>query len=210
MVIRFLTIFLFMVCAIQSQSQSKEEKKIKDVFNGYKNAIMKGKGEEAVKFVDRNTITYYQDMLNTALDGDSAKLAALPVIDKLTVFTIRHKVPKADVESSNGRDFFIYAINNGMVGKNSVAAIELSDVEVSGDKAKASVQSLGQKTPLHFEFNNEDGAWKLDITSIFAKTNEGIGMMLEKNEMTELDFVFKALESLTGKPVDNSIWQPMR
>jgi hypothetical protein len=208
--IRNLVFFICTACAIQSIGQSADETKIRDAFSGYKNAIMKGKGEEAVTFVDRNTIAYYQEMLTIALDGDSAKLAGLPVIDKLTVFTIRHKVPKADVISSNGRDFFVYSINHGMVGKNSVAAIELSDISVSGNNATASVKSGGQKTPLAFGFNNENGSWKLDITSIFAKTNEGIGMMLKQNEMTELDFVFKALESLTGRPVEDSIWQPMR
>ena len=183
---------------------------VRKTFSNYKKFILEGKGVEAAKWVDNKTISFYDKMLNMSLYADSASVQDLGIIDKLTVLSVRHRVPVEELLPMNGRDFFAYAIDHGMVGKNSVMTIEIGEVKVEGNFANGQMVSNGQKSPLYFQFNKEEGEWKLDITSLFPASNAGLKQMIESEEMTDNEFIFQTLEMLTGKTVSESIWQPLK
>ena len=118
---KFLPLFLLLVFTQLASAQKKEEKKVRQTFESYKSAIMFDKGEQAAEYVDKHTIDYYSEMLNHTLYSDSAEIAALNLMDRLMVFSIRHRSPKETIVSLDGKGLLVYSINEGMVGKSSVA-----------------------------------------------------------------------------------------
>jgi hypothetical protein len=204
----FLLIAIFPV--ISFGQSGNDIQMIKNTFSNYKKSILASDGSEAVKWVDTKTVVYYGKMLQASLHADSAQVQNLGLMDKLIVLIVRHKVPKNEIEKMNGNEFFVYAINQGMVGKNSVMNIEIGEVKVNNNFANGQIMSGGQKSPLFFQFNKEEGQWKIDITSLFPASTAGLKKVISDNGMTENDFIFKTLEMLTGSAVGNEIWQPMK
>ena len=98
-----------------SFGQTSEENLVKNSFDKYKTAILKDKGEEAVQFVDSRTIKYYSDILELVKSADSSKVETLTILDKLMVFSIRHRTSKQNILSFNGKSLLVYAIKSGMV-----------------------------------------------------------------------------------------------
>ena len=204
---RIIIIFL-MAGFFGTSAQSTEQNSVKQTFTSYKKAILDGHGSEAVKWVDKNTLSYYEKMLAVTLNGDSAEVTALPLMDKLTVLSLRHRIPKNDIKNFDGKQLFVYSIDKGMVGKNSVMNVDIGEVKVEGNSADGQLVSNGQGSPLYFGFSKEEGQWKLDLTSLFGPTTEGLKKMLSDQGMTENQFIFQALEMMSGKPVTNEIWSP--
>src|SRR6266542_1557343 len=205
-----LLIFTMTWLIISCNGQTKDDAKdIKDCFAGYKSSILENKGDEAIKWVDKNTLNYYGKMLQLAISADSKTVSNLGILDKMTVLTVRHRIPKEEVLKMKGNSFFTYAINSGMVGKNSVMTLEIGDIEISGNLAKGQLVVNGQKAPLYFQFNKENDKWKIDITSIFPASIIGLKQVIKNNGLTENEFILNALRGLTGKEADVSIWKPL-
>ncbi len=186
-----------------------DEKEVNACFESYKSAILEDRGEDAVNVVSSNTIDYYKKMLDISLYADSAEVAGLNVIDKMTVISVRHRVPPTEIEGMDGRSFFVYAIKNGMVGKNSVMNVEIGEIKVREGFATGQMVNNGQETPIAFSFYNEDG-WKIDLSSIFPSTNAGLEQYLTELEITDTEWILQAMEMLTGTPPGDDIWQPMK
>lgn len=190
-------------------AQTSEQEDVKACFQEYKSAILEDRGADAAEVVSKSTIEYYETMLGIALNADSAVVDGLGITDKVTVFTIRHKIPKSDVSDLDGKGFFIYAINTGMVGKNTVINIGIGTVNVDNNFATGQLVTSGQESPMYFQFEKENG-WKLDITSLFTASNTVLSQMVANSGMNQNDFLFQIMQSLTGRYPDESIWQPMK
>ena len=201
----FLILLLSSVCTF---AQKSEVKAVKASFDNYKQAILSDKGEEAVQYVDSRTINYYGEVLEKVKHADSATVNGLALIDKVMVFSVRHRSTKQEILSFDGKALLVYAIKSGMVGKNSVVNSSIGDVTVEGTFAKGQYVSNGQKAPFNFNFYKEDNAWKVDLTSIFPTTNMVFRKLVEESGQTENDFLFSILETLTGKRPGDDIWIP--
>lgn len=205
---RIITLSLLIFLSINSYSQSDKELVLKS-FENYKNAILTDKGKFASDFVDSRTINYYSTILDKVKTSDSLEVNSMGIIDKLTVLSMRHRTPKNDLLKFDGKDLFIYAIDNGMVGKNSVVNAELGDVITNGDFSKAEFVVNGQKTPFFFHFYREDKVWKMDLTHLFSLGTMSIKKMIEDSGENENDFIINILEVLTGKKPTENIWKPI-
>ena len=189
--------------------QKSEEKLVKKSFDNYKSAILNDKGEEAVKFVDSRTIKYYSDILELVKTADSAKVETISILDKLMVFSIRHRTAKEDVLNFDGESLLVYAINSGMVGKNSVANNSIGEVKIEGNYAKGQFISNGQKAPFYFDFYKEDKQWKIDLTSLFPISTKAFKKMADDSGQNQNDYLFSLLEMITGNKPDIEIWKPI-
>ncbi|AFU70546.1 hypothetical protein P700755_003981 [Psychroflexus torquis ATCC 700755] len=198
--------FSIITCCL---GQEKEEKLVRESFNSYKTSILNDKGEKAVDFVDSKTISYYNEILETTKKADSLTVNSLGILDKLMVISIRYRTSKRDILSFNGKELLIYAIKEGMVGKNSVMNTEIGDVEIDGNFAKGQLISKGQKTPFYFHFYKESNIWKIDLTSIFPEGAMAFKKMIEDNGEEENQYLIQLLEMITGKKPVNEIWKPI-
>jgi len=66
----------------------------------------------------------------------------------------------------------------------------------------------GKKTEEEYEFNLEDGQWKIDITPSMAKAELEMKDMLEGQD--ENEFIFGMLELMSGKTPTHSIWKKIK
>jgi hypothetical protein len=202
------TVVVFLMCTIGCQSVD-EKQAVLNCFAAYKSAILESNGEEALKWVDSHTLEYYDKILHSAIHDDSLAVDQMGILDKMTVLIVRHRVPRKEVLEMNKNSFFIYAIDQGMVGKNSVMNIEIDDIEVDGRFAKGRLYSNGVKSPAFFEFNKEGGKWKVDITSVFAPSITGFKQAVANSGQSENDFIMTTLEYMTGEVPGNGVWKPM-
>ncbi|SHH64086.1 hypothetical protein SAMN04488109_4775 [Chryseolinea serpens] len=203
----FIALFLFVTAAI---GQKKEVDAVKASFDNYKAAILNDQGEQAVKHIDGRTIKYYDNILEEVKMFDSAKVESLSLLDKMMVFSIRHRASKAEILSFDGSKLFVYAIQKGMVGKNSVVNSMIGEVTISGTFAKGQLVVNDKKVPIYFHFYKEQGQWKVDLTSIFPVASVAFKKAVDNSGQSEDDFLFSLLEMLTGKKPGPEIWVPTK
>ena len=187
-----------------------DEEQVREAFDKYKSAILNDRGNEAVNYVDSRTLEYYSDILNQSISGDSATVDNLGIMDKLMVFSIRHRTSKEDILSFDGRQLLEYAIKEGMVGKNSVANNEIGEIKIENTFATGQLVSGGRPAPMYFHFYKEQNAWKIDLTSIFPVASMAFQRMADDSGQEENEYLFMLLEMITGKSPDRDIWQPIK
>jgi hypothetical protein len=203
---------LFLMLLVNSSvayGQKKQEKAVRACFDGYKEAISNEKGEKAASFVDNHTIAYYTDILTLVRQADSASVQALSISDKLMVLMIRHRTAKHDMLTFSGRDLFVFAVNEGMVGKSNLPGATIGEVTFKGASAEGQFVHQGQPSPFSFGFNQENGKWKIDLTSIFPVSNMAFQNMVAESGQPEDAYLLSLLAMLTGREPGPDIWQPV-
>lgn len=205
--ITFLALFLTPTLVTAQQT---EEKLVKKTFETYKSAILNDKGEEAVEQVDAKTINYYGDILDKVKTADSLAVDKLALMDKLMVLIIRHRISKDEILTTNGKQLLVTAIKMGMVGKSSVMNNEVGVVKVNGNFATGELLVQGQKTPLAFEFNKENGAWKLDLTAVFPAGEAAFRQMVKQSGEPENAYLLSLIELTSGKEPGAEVWVPVK
>jgi hypothetical protein len=198
--------YLPMLCV----GQSKDEAAVRKVFEEYKTAILNDKAETALQTIDKQTRAYYTDVLEKVRSADSAMVAVSPLVDRLTVLGIRARATKDEILAMKGTDAFLFAIKNGMVGKNSVSGNTLGLVNIDQGFAKGEMLVNGKKTPLYFHFYKEADGWKLNLTDLFGISNMALKQMLKDDDKSENDRLIEILSALTGRTIGSEIWQPIR
>lgn len=198
------------VLCFATLSSFAQEKEIHKCFEEYKSAILKEKGNEAVGKVSKSTIAYYEKSRVEALEADSATVANLTVIDKIMVLTLRSKMSANELSAMNGRTLFEYSVDQGMVGKNSVANGSIGEIKMKGENAEGYIAINGEVSPIFFLFSQENGEWKIDLTSVFDVSNEGMKQMIDATGYAENDYVIMVLQMATGAELSSSIWQPLK
>ena len=177
-------------------------------FNGYKQAILQDKGTEAATYVSQRTFDYYQKVANLSRHADSLQVDSLPVMDKTMVLLLRARTPKQDLLSMDGRAIFIYAIEQGMVGKGSVANNDVYRVMYEADFARGDLKVRGEVVPLSLHFYRESQTWKLDLTSLFPTTAMAFDKLISDSGMTENEYLEAMIRSVAARP-KNPIWKPL-
>lgn len=191
------------------KAQQFDSMLVKEVFQHYKDAILKDKASDALQTIDSRTKKYYTDILHIVKKADSIGIDSLELIDKITVLRIRAGASREEIRAMQGMDVFLYAIKKGMVGKSSVVNNEIGEIKISGNFAKGQLVVSEQKTPFNFHFYKEEGTWKLDLTSLFGISNAAFKNMIKESGEEENSYLLGLLESLTGKKITSKIWQPV-
>lgn len=190
-------------------AQNQEEKAVRSAFEKYRSDLLNDLGEEAFKDIDSRTIKYYEDLLGWIQNSDSLEIESFSVLDKMTVLIMRNKMPKEDLLAMNGKKLFVYAVNNGMVGKGSVANNTIGKIAVNGNFASGQFISKGRETEVYFHFYKEDGAWKVDLTSLFPISIMLFDKMIADSGKSENEFLIPLIEASTAKKLDPTSWKPL-
>jgi hypothetical protein len=192
------------------ESDTQEDALVRTCYEGYKQAILDQDGDAAVAMVDETTLKYYGEMRHLALEGTADVVHNLTTIDKIMVLMLRHQILVEDLNQMNAESLFVYAVDQGWIGRESVANIDLGDITVSGDQATGVHISGGTKSSLKWKFQKENGAWKIDITSIMPMAEQAFQEIIQESGQSEDEFLVTILESISGKNVPRSIWDAPR
>jgi len=181
---------------------------IEQAYSDYKNAILNDEGEEAAKYVDSRTMAYYVDILENTRTADSIAVESLGIMDKMMVFLVRHRTEEKLLKSFDGRQLFVHAVEEGMVGKESVAQSDIGKITIDNNFAKAQVINGGRRMPIWQHFYKENGQWKLDLTSLFPAAEFPFHKGLQQMDQDENEFIFMLLQLTTGEEPGPEIWEP--
>src|SRR5690606_46733 len=106
----------------------------------------------------------------------------------------------------DGEGLLIYAIKEGMVGKNSVANNTIGDITIDENFAKGQLVVNGKEAPFYFHFYKEEDLWKIDLTSIFPIAETAFKKMQQDSGQEENEYLLTILEMLTGNKPGDEIW----
>jgi hypothetical protein len=176
-------------------------------FAAYQSAILNDKGAEAVKYLDSHSMDHFKMILEKVLGADSLAIEALSLSDKFNVLVIRHMATKKEILAFTPATMTAFAFNHGM-GKSDLEGATLGKAKIKGNNAKVPLMKDGKKTDEEYEFNLEEGHWKIDITSSMAKAELEMKEMLMGQD--ENEFIFGMLELMSGKTPTNSIWKKIK
>lgn len=207
--IKRFALLLLLITGQLAFGQQNDENLIRKAYESYKAAILNDKGQKAVKYINSRTINYYSSILTLVKTADSAKIETLPILDKLMVFSIKHRATKKDILRFNGKSLLIYAIKNGMVGKSSVANHAIGEVIMDKGFAKGQFIANGQKTTQYYHFYKEKKQWKIDLTSLFPASAMAFEKMVDESGQNQNDYLFYLLEMATGKKPGPEMWKPI-
>ncbi len=179
---------------------------VRKAFNDYKEAILNGKGEAAAGCVDKQTLDWYEESRLLALNAGREKLESLSMFNRFQAILIRHRVPRAELAKMDGRKLFVYAVENGWVGKSSVSGLEIGDVSITGAFAAGAIVRERRPTTLKFQFVIEEGRWKIKLMPIMKTAEPALKAQAKRAGMTENEFIFQMAEAVSGRRVPDTIW----
>ena len=201
---------LFLIITINpTNAQTNDKLEINKVFDRYKSAILNDKADEALSAIDNKTISYYKTILSEVKKADSSKIAAMSLVDKITVLGVRARATKQEIVDMQGSDVFLFAIKNGMVGKNSVINNSVGEIIIDKNFAKGELLVNGEKTPVFFHFYKENDGWKLNLTELFSLGNMSLKQLFQDSGKPENEYLMEILSMLSGKTLSYEIWHPI-
>jgi hypothetical protein len=191
-------------------SDAADKEAVRKAFDAYKTAILAGDGDAAAASVSQTTLDQYQKYVDWALHADRATVQALPLLDKMQVLTLRHRIPHDKWQGMTGESAFIYAVNNNWIGKNQVEAAELGDIYPYVVRASADVIMNKKKTRVRFFFLKEKGAWKFDLVRLMEGFDAALKAELKRSRVPADKFILDAIGSVSGNKPTDAIWEPIQ
>jgi hypothetical protein len=202
------TILMLATLLSSCRSGGGDEEAILQAFERYKDAILEQDGERAAGLVTRNTLAYYGDMGDLAIDAGPEVVLGRRLVDRLTIATYRILLDVQSIRQMSARELFVFAVDEGLIGSRSdIAALEVGDITVSGDTAAANAVREGQETPLEWEFRREGEQWRLDLEALLAISNLVLQDLAREAGLTENQLIYQSLEATTGQRVTSEIWE---
>lgn len=188
-----------------------ERAAVREVFLGYRNAIVAQRGEDAVRVTSVKTLDYYESMRVSALEMLEVEVRGASLMDKIMVLSFRARLTQAQLESSSGKDLFVMAVDRGWIGDD-VGQSEPGEIRIDNDTARIGVRKGNVVLPsaAGLRAYREGSVWRLDVMSIRRVAEPALRAAVQKIDTDEDRAMVKMIEVLTDKKVGPEIWQPLR
>ncbi|MGH9182029.1 MAG: hypothetical protein ACRDY5_09985, partial [Acidimicrobiales bacterium] len=144
-------------------ARAEVEADVRLAFATYREALLAGDGRTALATVTADTVAYFADMAALGARGGPEEIAARTVGDRFFVTLVRQQVPRDALAGMSGEDLLVYGVENGLIGAETVAELDLGDIRVGARSALAEVLTAGSALGARYRFLEEDGAWKVDL-----------------------------------------------
>ncbi len=186
-----------------------QEEEVKATFESFKAAMVDGDTDAVLGLTSSSSMAYYTNMLGLVLYADSAKVAGLPLIQKIGVLGTRVRIPKEDLMGMDGEAFFRYNIDNNKQNAQQIQMLGIGDVmAVDDNTAQGQVTANGQALPMSINFIQESSGWKIDMASLENMSEGQLTQIIQQSGMDFNQFIKMAMAQ-QGMEVDDTIWQPM-
>lgn len=188
--------------------ESEDAAAVRRCFAMYKDTLIRQKGDEAAKWVTKSTIDYYGELREVALYGSEEEVRKLSALKKMSILTLRHRVGADSLLKMSAADVWAHGVGQGWSGRNSLQDVEIGKIEFENDAASVEVLVRGRPSRVKYRFVKEDGAWKMDVLSRLAASEQGMARMVRNQKIEEDEFLIDLLEMTSFTPVPETIWQP--
>jgi hypothetical protein len=203
-----LIILLFLSVGVAANTDNEVDGLIYSSLEAYKDAVLNKDGKLAYELIDGNTKLYYEAMINKVLYASEAETRALSLMDKMSVLMIRSRVKPELLKVMDGKDLFVYMVKNAMIGNPKLKELKVKVTEVNDHSVKSVIMTPHGEAPFGFDFNEIDGIWKIDLTSMVKFTNEQLNTQVQLLKLDENEMIIKMVENISDS-VSPTIWQPI-
>ncbi|CAB5081879.1 hypothetical protein D3OALGA1CA_276 [Olavius algarvensis associated proteobacterium Delta 3] len=190
-------------------SQSTASKGTSDVkasFAILKNALRDGDGNKAAAYVTPKTLDLYERCRKLSLHSTDTDFEAISQLEVLLIFQLRWLLDIKTLKSMDGAAVFSWGVENGLVKKQTLAFIEIDNVQVEGNKAISTLLNRGQSvTDLVFNFELHDEIWKLDFERILRLSDNVFAELRKKAGKTKIELAIYLIERTYKKKVPSQI-----
>ncbi len=191
--------------------KANEEKLIRKTLSDYKSAVLKDNGNEAVKYVDSQTITYYQHLKESAMTLDSIDIERMRLMDRFQMILMKHLLKPEELRKMDGRQIFAILIKNRTISKESFIKATIGKLTIHENFASA--QILIDKRPVDvFEmtFSKERGRWKVMVLEMLRTVEPFLKEQIDKKGTDEHVLFDLVANELNGKYLEQNVWHPYK
>ncbi len=189
------TVLVLVGCEAREDSGMGVNVAVEESFKTLKTALREGDGQTAVDHVTTTTVDIYERCRKLALDSSGTDFEAIGQLEVLLAFQLRWLLDKKTLESMNGSEVFVWAVDEGMVDKETLESIELDKLQVEGNKAMATLFNKGQPvTDLVLNFELQENQWKLDLMRVFKAVEPVFDALREETGRTKIELAIYLIE----------------
>ncbi len=209
--ITFLSLSLFIFsCKPEPAKKATDAELIKECYSKYQEGLLQGKGTNVMGQVSKVSLDYYSEILRYAKGADSTAIVQSALTEKFTILLARQKIDSEMLVNMSDESFFIYVVEQGMIGKSSVDGLELGDVFVDGNTAKGAIIIKGVPQKYQFNFMKEGEDWKIDLINLMTISSDGLRAQISESPISEDEYILKTVEIATRKKRKEDLWRPRK
>jgi hypothetical protein len=195
-------LFLGPVAGMKAQfsPQTQEQDDLWYIFNNYKVAVETYNGPQMVRYLDSNSVSYYEQLLDIIRYAGADELLETDFTSWYLCMYARFMAPAGSIEQMKEVEDLL-----GFLGKNLLAAtmagLEIQDIEVNGPAAVVYTIKEGQAVDYPFVFlQYADADWRFDQLYNYRITNNAMNSSLKDeaimaayggNKKALLEFIIK-------------------
>jgi hypothetical protein len=184
---RFITLLLCLLSPMLSYGQftpeTQEEDDLVYIFYNYKAAVDRLDVEGAARYLDSNTMKFYDEVLLKIKTAEEDALLEMDFTSWYMVMFVRFMAPEGSIgKMETGKDVLLFMMRNNLRGQ--LHELEVMDVDVYDKNAVVYVMKEGQIQDAAYNFvQYGDADWRLDYTKRFATSNQGLQVALGNKEI---------------------------
>lgn len=205
--------FLSTACVPLNKAQTDTQgvNDVKSVFTKYTEAIAKGNKQEALKYISKSTIDYYDNLIKNALYANEDELKKINVLSRLATLRIRHNTPVTYLEKTNGQTLLMqtWSSKPNDEGKN---IMECVDCKIKNMQAICSLNLDKKPIDMKAFFYKENNQWKIDLSdTILSSGIEEIKSMIKQYNMSETDYILYSLKKMDKIDINKeTLYKPLK
>lgn len=186
-----------------------EQKEIINTWKAYRIAFSNNMGKECSKYIDSESIRYYDYLLTLVRTADSETVERLRLDQQLAILQARHTMPPSQIALLNGKTFFESLVQQDEGGgSNETPSFEF--LSLTPTHAEAEILDSNGKRGLKLIFNKENKIWKLNVPYISGQISKSsYEQMIKESGKTEHEFIYTILELANHKKPSNKVWHPL-
>ncbi len=213
LVLKMFSVFLVCVC-LGSQGRAEEAPfdAIRATLDQYCENLLVRDGLGASKYVSENTFSYFEYVLELALECPSPDLQGRPFEDQLFALIIRQHFGDFGsdrLRGLSGKELFILFVDEGMVNDRNLRGCHLESLIAENDSASGVLVPANKGYGLPCGFLREGGDWKFDGVSLMRVAGEVYNELVVQSGMPKSRFIMQLVSKSTGELVGDSIWSPL-
>lgn len=206
-----LLIFLYLPFQIQAQSiHSKPVDQVKQTFMAFQSSIRKDDMDWPNKYVDSNSIQYFDHVLDLIHQADSVRLMEENYSTIFTVLYARYLIPKEKISSIKNSYNLIAHLNTSIIKKN-LEDIVIRDIKIERGKAIIYTSLVGESEYIPYYFNLQKDAWKINLIIDNDKFEQAFTRpeVIESYGGTKEKIIEKIIHERNWDNSDKNLWQPL-
>ncbi|GAA3856646.1 hypothetical protein GCM10022243_22300 [Saccharothrix violaceirubra] len=183
---------------VEASNLADREKAVRATFDDYKRAALAKDGEGAAGRVSWSTAGYYGRAIPLALTAHAGELRAAGPTFTMIAYALRAEFDAERLHTITSHSVVEVAVEKELTGIYDLAAIELTDVGLDGDRATAQFLFRGEPGGLTLHFVVEGVTWRFDLMSLIVQADGIVEAQARERNQSLDEYVDTVIGGLYG------------